>query len=82
MGEPSACDDPATGYAQADLMAKGHAVPKILIPRCYVCGTPVEFVFTLAALSQDVDRVFIAHTSCSQEMSTMDLHTREVRARA
>lgn len=55
-------------------MDLGDAVKKLLIPRCYVGGEH----FALVALSQDVDRVFIAHSKCSEQMGD-DAIKREVR---
>jgi hypothetical protein len=37
-------------------------------PRCYVCGKPLDQYIMLVSLSQEVDRVFLAHPICSQRM--------------
>lgn len=36
--------------------------------RCYVCGRPLDSYIMLVSMSQDVDRVFVAHPICSQTM--------------
>jgi hypothetical protein len=40
----------------------------MLAVRCYVCGRGVGGEFVLVAMSDDVDRVFVAHGKCSQQM--------------
>ncbi len=37
--------------------------------RCYVCGEKMEQFFTLVAMSEDVDRVFIVHSGrCAERV--------------
>lgn len=42
-----------------------------MTPRCYVCGEPVEAKFCLAAMQDNLDRVFIVHTPCSKRMDAV-----------
>ena len=43
-----------------------------LTPRCYVCGKAIAGgVFVLAAMSTEVDRVFVSHEHCSLSMEAV-----------
>ena len=43
--------------------------------RCYVCGKPLHAVFNLVSMSKDVDRVFLVHDGCADQLNKGDAVT-------